>query len=88
MDFRDSLSWRIYRNDAAEHYMFFDAAREVPGTRILTEGERSAYLDSVGSVSAVDLDLDQLELLNGCKVSSSLETPSDLLETLWEGFSE
>ena len=87
--FSEARSWRIYRHDDGEHFMFFDARYESPGVRSLTEVERSGYLDSVGSVSAVDLDLDQPMLFDGCNSSAehlSAEPPSGFVESLWEGF--
>jgi len=62
MDFTAALSWRIQVGVDGAHYMYFDAAKEAPFTRALTEGEESRYLDSVVSVSAVDRDRDQLSL--------------------------
>jgi len=64
-------SWRIHRDDGGHYYMFFDAATEAPLLRSLTEEERSEYLDSVVSVSGIDRDRDQIDLLDGC------EGPSD-----------
>ena len=58
MEYRDSLSWRIMRNDSGDHFMFFDAATEIPATRELTEAEKIGYLDSVVSVRAVERERD------------------------------
>ena len=58
----------MFRDDpGGEHYMYFDWTRELPGVRLLTEAEKRVRLDSVGSVSAVDRDRDQLEILDGCE---------------------
>ncbi len=64
MEYRDALSWRVFRDDAGDHFMFFDASTECPATRELAEAEKIAHLDSVVSVSAVERERDQLELLD------------------------
>ncbi len=48
-------------------YMAFEGRTEAPGLRELTVDEEIAYLDSVVSVSAVERERDQLELLDGCE---------------------
>jgi len=75
MEYREALSWRVFRDDSGDHYMFFDAATEAPATRELDKEERAAYLDSVVSVSAVDRDRDQLELIDGCDRSPEGDLP-------------
>ena len=54
------------RGDAGDHFMFFDASRELPGVRDLTEVERAAYLDSDCSVSGLFVDSESKEI-NGCE---------------------
>ena len=70
MEFRESLSWRVFRDDSGAHYMYFDASREAPGVRELTEDEKSLTLDKQRSVSGL-IRSDQLELLDGCTSASS-----------------
>ena len=53
MDFRDASSWRILRDDRGDHFMYFDAAREAPCLRDLTEDEKSVTLDKLVSVSGL-----------------------------------
>ena len=63
-------------------FMYFDALRECPGVRELTEDEKSAYLDSVVSVSAVERERDQIDLIDGCEGEHRLVLPPSLLEDL------
>ncbi len=65
MGFRDAKSWRVMRDDAGDHYMYFDASTECPATRELTEAEKIARLDKLGSVRGM-VRSDQLELEDGC----------------------
>ena len=64
----ESLQWRIIEmpEKPGWFYMAFEGATEAPGVRDLDKGERSAYLDSVVSVSAVDRDRDETEIPDGC----------------------
>ena len=67
----DACSWRIFRDDDGRHWMYFDPRVEAPGHRGLEEAEKECYLDSVVSVSAVERERDQLELID------DLEQPSE-----------
>ena len=74
--FQEVLSWRIFRdNPGGEHYMYFDARREVPGIRVLTEEEMSVRLDKLGSVSG-SIRSDQLELVDACDGPDNEGPPS------------
>ena len=70
--------WRMKKADEDEHgfFMYFDALREAPAVRALTEGERIAYLDSVVSVSAVERERDEIDLIDGCEGQLSQLPPS------------
>ncbi len=79
--YREALSWRIMRGDrAGDHFMYFDAAREVPAVRELTEDENLRRLDKLVSVSAVETDYFQTDLVDGCDGSEE-EPPSSF--DLW-----
>ena len=92
MDFRGAPSWRVFRHeDDGQYYMYFDASRETPGVRDLTEDEKSARLDKLVSVSGLvtpsGMLRDQMDAFQDPR--AVLEGPGPLfLETLWEGGSD
>ena len=69
-------SWRIAEAEPSGLLLWFDPATETVILRDLDPGEKSLYLDSVVSVSAVERERDQIELLDGCEGSS--ESSDDL----------
>ena len=77
MEYRLPLCWRISKaEDFTGFFMYFDASREVPALRALTEDEKSLTLDKHGSVSEL-IRSDQLEDQDGCNgASRSLRGPS------------
>ncbi len=75
MEYRDSLSWRVFRDNSGDHFMFFDPTTECPGTRNLTEDEKADRVDTLRSVSSV-IRSDQLELIDDG------DGPPDSLEDL------
>ena len=64
--FKEVLLWRMIRH-GDQYFMYFDPKTECPGVRDLSEGEKTVYLDSVVSVSAVDRDRDQIDIQDGCE---------------------
>ena len=83
---RVPLLWRMSKaEDSSGFFMYFDASREMPGVRELTEDEKSLTLDKQRSVRGL-IRSDQLELEDGCEAEEAVsEAPSSFLETLWEG---
>ncbi len=62
--------------DRSGFFMYFDASREMPGLRGLTEDEKIAYLDSVRSVSGIGRGRGPADVQDGC------DTPEGFLKQL------
>ena len=58
-------NWRLMDAEPFGKLLWFNSGSEESSLRALTGDEQTAYLDRVGSVSALDEDEDSLELKLG-----------------------
>jgi len=84
------LSWRVVpAQDQDGWFVYFDASQELLTLRDLTEAEKSATLDKLGSVSALSPSSDTLpDQMDAFEGSPAGEPSPSFLEDLWEGFQD